>query len=132
MIDLRASFHKTLQTYGHDVLLQRRSLDDTVNPHPQKIWSDQLERHTVRHRFGNNAGIPKLMQTQEEGQIHNVDMIYYFKHDVKPREGDRIYEMDDRFKEKLTTLLIDYALPMRGRGGQLVYWVVGSTREEPN
>lgn len=131
MINLRATFDKVMRTTGHNILLQRRSMDDTENPHPQKIWSNTLERHTVRHRYGNNIGLQKIQQTEEEGQVHNVDMIYYFRWDSNPREGDRVYEMDERFNKNLATFLIDYALPMRGKAGEVTYWVVGASRESP-
>lgn len=132
MTDLRKSIKGLLSTHGHNIYLQRLTSETTPDPHPQKIWSDTLEKHTVRHRYPSNSNLPHVMQTQEEGLIHNVDMIYYFLYDVNPREGDRIYEMDERFKQKLSTLLIEYALPMKGFGGRIEYWVIGAIREVPN
>lgn len=131
MIDLRKTFDNLMRDAGHQILLQRRSLDDTDNPHPQKIWADQLEKHTVRHRYGRNTGLPNVLTTAPEGQIHDADMVYYFRYDADPREGDRIYEMDSRFKEKLATLLISFAIPMRGKNGRVEYWVAGTVREQP-
>lgn len=92
-------------------------------------------------------GLPGISQDRAEGIVHTVDMIYYFLPDAKPREGDRIYEEDDRFtsppnerprrnhigtKGGQTTWIIDYALPMRGVGGRIVFWAAGVTRETPN
>lgn len=132
VIDLRRTVDRILSQTGHQILLQRRSLQDTDNPHPKKIWSNTLEKHTVRHRYGRNAGLEQVQQVEIEGQIHNVDMIYYFRWNSSPREGDRIYEMDERFENKLATLLIDYALPMRGKGGRIEYFVAGASREDPS
>lgn len=131
MIDLRRVIDRILTNTGHQILLQRRSQLDTDNPHSKKIWSNTLEKHTVRYRFGNSGGLKRIQQEAIEGQIHNVDMLYYFKWNVSPREGDRIYEMDERFQNKLSTFLIEYALPMRGQGGRVEYYVIGCSRELP-
>lgn len=136
MANLEDTRDAILQQWGHDVFLQRRTPDG-------RDWQNQLERHTVRHMYPSTRGLPTVMQERPEGLVHTVDMIYYFRHDAKPREGDRIYEMDDRFDGRgkcepnldgigQTTWLIDYALPMRGRNGSIVYYTCGVTREGPN
>jgi len=132
MANLNKALHEVLRDWGHDVILQRK--------HPSGCgWGDTLERHTVRHMYPATRGLPQIMQEQPEGITHLVDMVYYFKADAHPREGDRIYERDDRYighdspaGSGQTTWLIDYALPMRGYGGKIVFYTVGVTREEPN
>lgn len=116
----RGKMDQILKEWGHNVILQRRVDDEFVNT---------LERHTVRHMYPANRGLPQVAEEEPEGIVHNADMIYYFRYDANPAEGDRIYEEDPNGK---TTWLIDYSLPMRGRGGQIVYWVAGVTRENPN
>ena len=134
---LEAALHNVLRNWGHDVLLQRRTPDG-------RDWTTALERHTVRHRYPANRGLPQIMQEREEGIVHTVDMLYYFRREAHPREGDRIYELDERFTGRgrcadielndpgQTTWLIDYAVPMRGRNGIIVYYIAGVTRENPN
>lgn len=126
-----------LKNWGHDILLQRRTPSG-------RDWEPYLERHTVRHMYPATRGLPTVMQERAEGMVHTVDMIYYFRHDAFPREGDRIYELDGRYDGRdrcsldeingygQTTWLIDYALSMRGRNGSIVFYTCGVTREEPN
>lgn len=132
--NLERALNGILRNWGHDVLLQRRTPDG-------KDWMKNLERHTVRHMYPSTRGLPQVMQERPEGLVHTVDMIYYFRADAKPREGDRIYESDERYNGHncmncdppgQTTWLIDYALAMRGKRGEVVFYACGVTREEPN
>lgn len=132
MADLDFAINWILRTHGHDVILQRR------NPSGAG-FSDRLEKHTVRHMYPNSRGLPSVRQNRFEGVTHDVDMIYFFHADGKPREGDRIYEQDSRFDGHMgkggsgqTTWIIDYALPLRGKMGRITFFTVGVTREEPN
>lgn len=128
---LEAALNNVLRNWGHDILLQRRTPD-------RRDWTTILERHTTRHGYPANRGLPQVMREREEGIVHSVDMLYYFRREAHPREGDRIYELDPRFEgysgsnTGQTTWLIDYALPMRGAGGKIVYYIAGVTREGPN
>ena len=124
-VNIRKSFDAILRKWGHNIMLQRRSPDNTS-------WKNGLERHTVRHMYPATRGLPQVMQEEREGIVHTVDMIYYFRVGAAPRERDRIYESDERFVEGQTTFLIDYSLPMRGRNGKIEFWTVGATREEAN
>jgi len=131
MADLRQAFDYILREWGHNILLQRWNGVECK-------YETTLERHTVRHKYPAVRGLPGIMQEQPEGLTHVVDMIYYFRRDAKPKEGDRIYEEDERYagypdnNTGKTVWLIDYALPMRGRGGKVDYWMVGCTRARPN
>lgn len=136
-MSLESARDAILKNWGHDILLQRRTPSG-------REWTPYLERHTVRHMYPATRGLPTTMQEKPEGRVVTVDMIYYFHAEAKPREGDRIYELDERFdgRDKLTlgeingygqtTWLIDYALSMRGRNGNIVYYTTGVTREESN
>lgn len=132
MANLDYAINWILRTHGHDVILQRRN--------PSGVdFVDRLEKHTVRHMYPNTRGLAGILQHQSEAQIHVVDMIYFFLPNARPREGDRIYELDSRFEGHVgpsgsgqTTWLLDYALPLRGRGGKITFWTAGVTREEPN
>lgn len=132
MADLRKTMHGMLRDYGHDVLLQRRKPQEYNGPHPEVEYEATLERHTTRSVFGRSAGAAGVADERPEGLVHSVDMVYYFLWDVDPQDGDRIYEMDERFVNKQSTWVIDYAYPMRGKGGRVEYWVAGVTREGPD
>jgi len=123
MPSLQQVMHGILRTWGHNVYLQRYS---------NGAFSKTLEKHTVRHMYPNVRGLPQALEERREGIVHTVDMIYYFAADARPNEGDRIYESDPRLPNEQSTLLIDYAVPMRGKGGIVVYYTVGATREEPS
>lgn len=141
MVDLRRTFNGLLRNWGHDVLLQRRLPDVYNDPHPKPLFATKLERHTVRHMYPTNRALADVQAEHMEGLVITVDMVYYFKWDVSPEEGDRIYEIDDRvpkgdsFRTVTNTVrelyTIDYALPMRGKGGSIIYWACGATRSDP-
>lgn len=141
MADLRKTLEITLRKWGHNCFLQRK--DYSIKPTgPFQLYSNEgfkreLEQHTVRHRFPVNAGLSNTMDEKKEGIAHNVDMIYYFKWDANPKEGDRIYEKDERFNDReifpgFATYIISYTVPQRGHGGRIEYWVAGVKREEPS
>ncbi len=132
--NLERALNGILRGWGHDVLLQRRNPENTA-------WINTLERHTVRHRYPSVRGVAQVLQEREEGLVHTVDMVFYFKGDAHPRERDRIIQRDNRFGGMNanfhpdygeTTWLIDYALPMRGRRGEVTYYICGATRETPS
>lgn len=117
---LKRSLDKILREWGHDIVLQRTTSS-------KNTFSNKLERHTVRHMYPANRGLPNILEELPEGIIHNVDLLYYFRADAKPNEDDRIYEQDEGHGQR--TYIIDFALPMRGRGGEIVYYICGASRE---
>jgi hypothetical protein len=123
-MNVKQVFKGILRKWGNDILLQRRTnTSNSIN----KEYSNKLERHTVRSRYpGSPVGVA---QEQIEGVLHNADMIYYFKHDANPMEGDRIYENYERNNNDVRVFIVSYAIPMRGRGGSIDFWTVGATRE---
>jgi hypothetical protein len=137
MASIPKALNWVLKNYGHDILLQRRV------PGCTSEWQSQLERHTVRHMYPSVRGAPQIAQEHPEGMTHVVDMVYYFRFDAAPKEGDRIYEIDPRYEGSSpsrinvgghgqTTWVIDYAIAMRGKAGKVEYYIAGVTREEPN
>lgn len=128
MANMRSEFESILRQYGHDIFLQRRTQNTSGLP----TYSDTLERHTVRFSVTATRTIPKTQAEQMEGITNTSERIYYFKNDANPYEGDRIYESDLRNEENKTVWVIDQAIPMRGLGGNIVYWYAGATRIKPN
>jgi hemolysin-activating ACP:hemolysin acyltransferase len=56
-------------------------------------------------------------------------VIYYFQDTANIKSGDRIYE---DYSSGQQIFLVDFSAPVRGRGGKVVYWVAGATRESKN
>ena len=93
MVDLHRSFKNLLREYGFDVLLQRRKDDVPSGPHPLPVFENTLERHTVRSTYARSANLAKTATEEEEGLIGGVDIVFYFRAEVKPREDDLIVEL---------------------------------------
>jgi len=125
MIDPKKAFRKILREYGHDILLQRRVSDDF-------LYSTNLERLTTRHFFPSSEVLAQAQKEDNEGINTNVDLIFYFESEVNPKQGDRIYEESPSNINDPNVYLIDFAAPVRGRMGKIVYWTVGATRERPS
>jgi hypothetical protein len=67
------------------------------------------------------------MQEKTQGLTVSSEVIYYLQDFVNPKSGDRIYEELPTGNE---IFKIDFAAPIRGRGGKIVYWIAGATKEE--
>ena len=130
MANMRKVFLGILKTYGHDVFLQRRD-GDTSGPHPQPRFKNVLEKHTCRRMFPS-ASLDVAAEERPEGIVTTVDMIFYFMHTVAPKEGDRIYEPDSRYPGGRAIYRIDYANSVRGKRGEITYWVAGATKDTDN
>lgn len=124
MIDPKRAFRKILREWGHDILLQRR-IDDNFN------YSDTFQRITTRHFFPSAETITQIQREDNEGVNTNVDLIFYFEAEVNPKQGDRIYEESPSNINDPNVYMIDFAAPVRGRLGQVTYWIAGATRERP-
>lgn len=137
--DLRSVFDNILKEWGHNILLER-----VLNPHepnkpPRYIEGNKkkYERHTVRHTYPGSRALGSIAQEEIEGMLHRYENIYYFRHNVDPMSGDRIHENlssdtlfgdMDRYNQ-FNTFIVDAAIPMRGKGGEIVFWATGVTRE---
>lgn len=122
MIDLRQEMHKILKNWGHNIYLQRWK---------NNRYDDALEKITVRYTYPRLASLGATQDFVKEGIVQDVDILYHFPWDTSPRENDRIYEEDPRFASNHTMWKVKYALPVRGRGGRIEYWICGCNREIP-
>ena len=124
MINTAKAFEKILREWGHDILYQRRISDDFS-------YSEVLERITTRSQLAKSSRIAVTSEEQVEGYFVNSDLVYYFESLVNPQSGDRIYE--ESFKDLDNTIIyrIDDAYGVRGRFGEVNYWMVGATKETP-
>lgn len=122
MIDLQKSFAKKLKQWGYNVLLQRKTLNGN--------YENTLEQVTTRSVFPGGMINARSTEEETEGIAVNSNVIYYFESLVNPGEGDRIYEMIPNIANKYTIYVIDTSSPMRGKGGKIVFWTVGATREK--
>jgi hypothetical protein len=125
MINPKATFKKILKDWGHDILYQRRLSDDFV-------YCDTLERITTRNQLPRSSSLMVSLQEQKEGNLTNHDLIYFFESNVNPKSGDRIYEESYDSLEDAIIYLIDLAHPVRGRRGEINFWMVGVTKERPS
>lgn len=126
-VDLRRVFESFLRKYGHDVILERHDSEDNIT---------RYERHTTRHMYPGSGGLAGINQEQIEGITYDAEMLYYFKWNVNPREGEALFELDPRYKgfelNGATRWKFSFAIPMRGIGGRVEYWVVGVDRTDPS
>lgn len=122
MINIEKTFKKILSEWGHDIYIQRIMANGN--------YKDSLERVTVRNVYPSGATNAKLGQELEEGLVVNSEVVYYFESQVNPKEGDRIYEKLPNNMERQTIYVIDTCSPRRGRGGKIVFWAVGATKEK--
>lgn len=124
----RNKFNYIIREYGHNVYLQRRTIDRGVRNYSYREnsgFSDTLERHTVRSRLaGRSNSIPGIKEEMHEGLTQSVDKIFYFLHDANPDKHDRIYENEPT---RRLLYVIDWAQPYRGPGGSVIYWAVGAS-----
>jgi hypothetical protein len=124
MINPERTLKKILREYGHDVLLQRRISDNF-------LYSQTFERVTTRHFFPSSEALAQAQREDNEGVNTNVDLIFYFESDINPKQGDRIYEDSQSNINSPNIYLIDFAAPVRGKFGKILYWMAGATRERP-
>lgn len=122
MINLEKSFLNILKKWGYDVFIQRKK--------PNGNYEENLQKVTTRSVFPRGRFLAKETDEEPEGILTNSDVVYYFEGSVNPGEGDRIYEMIPNASSKYTIYLIDTSAPIRGKGGKIIYWTVGATREK--
>lgn len=125
---MEMQFNTILKRYGHNVYLQRRSETSAG----VVSYSDTLEVHTTRYSIYSPRNLPNARQEQMEGIVSTTERVYYFKPDVNPYEGDRIYEEEFRTLDGKSVWLVDQVTPMRGANGEIIYWAVGVTKIRPN
>lgn len=123
MTNLKRTFKKTLKEWGHDVLFQR--ILENGN------HSDRFQRITVRSVGQSGSANTDSMRELDEGITVTYDAVYYVESEIMPREGDRIYEgYSSKPGKKNTIFTIEAVTPMRGKFGEIIFWVIGTTREK--
>jgi len=75
------------------------------------------------------SGFANILEENTQGFTVSSEVIYYFQDTASVKSGDRIYE---EYPSGQEIFLIDFSAPVRGRGGKIVYWVAGATRESKN
>ena len=128
-MSMKSEFDAIIRKYGHEIVLQRR---DQSTKDKEPGYLPKLEKHRTRFSIANTRNLANAQTEQMEGLVNTTNRVYYFKADVCPYEGDRIYETDYRSEDKQTIWVIEQAVPERGKGGSLVYWATGATRIVPN
>jgi hypothetical protein len=124
MINPHKTFKNILKQWGHNILIQR-----LTDPSCMK-YDSKLQRYTTRSYYPGSSGFANAMQEKTQGLTVSSEVIYYLQDFVNPKSGDRIYEELPTGNE---IFKIDFAAPVRGRGGKIVYWIAGATKEEtPN
>lgn len=129
MPDLRVEFEKLLSQYGSNVYLQR-CLNPMNNDNEKPRYEKKLEKHTVRimnvlaSRF-----LAGVSQESPEGLEYPTEMVFWFKWDVNPMVGDRVYENIPRYPNNQVLYELDYADPKRGLSGRIEFWACGATRK---
>lgn len=122
MIDLERAFHRIMKRWGYDVYIQRKLINGN--------YSNDLERVTTRSVFPNGNTLAHSAQEEVEGVMIDSDVTYFFASDVNPQEGDRVYENWPQDGNIQIFYTIDTSVPVRGRGGKIVYWRSGGTRDK--
>jgi hypothetical protein len=125
MINAQKVFKKILRQWGHDILFQRRLSDDFV-------YDTEMQRYTTRSHLPKKFALATAAEEYPEGALVNSDLLYYFESTVNPKPGDRIYEGSFNPLEPIMMYLIDDSYPVRGRHGEVTYWIVGATKEVPS
>lgn len=129
-MNLRNVVDQLLKQWGHDILLQRR-----VNPWTEEraVFTRQLERHTTRKMHSSSTYLASLRDEQFEGVLADLDLVYWFRWDVNPTQGDRIYDnITNGVPENQEIYVIDKAVPLKGHHGRVEFWACGCTQKKPN
>jgi hypothetical protein len=125
MISPKATFKKILKDWGHDILYQRRYSDDFV-------YSEILERITTRNQLPRNSSLAQSLNEDRQGYVVDSELVYFFENDVNPKSGDRIYEQSNNSLKDSIIYIVDSVYPIRGRRGEINFWIVGATKESPS
>lgn len=127
-MSISSDFESILKEFGHDVYLQRSSIDEDG----QITYANTLEKHTTRFSVGIHRNLPRTQEEAMEGILNTTDRTYYFSKNVNPFEGDRIYDYLERAENNQEVWLINATVGLRGEDGQISFWAAGVTRISPN
>lgn len=129
-VNIKRDFESIIRNYGHNVYLQRVENAQEGNEKPS--YASKLERWTVCSMFpGGSVRADSTLGEDNEGWTSDIDMVFYFQANANPTIGDLIYEEVNRFPNHESVYSIDFAIPMRGRGGTIIFWEVAAMRVVP-
>jgi len=131
-IDLRVEFDGILKKWGQNIYLQR-VLNPINDDEEVPRYSTTLERHTVRSmNVLASRFLADIKIEASEGIEFPTEMVFWFKWDVNPISGDRIYMDVPRYPSgRDPVYTIDHADPKYGLGGRIEFWACGCTRVRP-
>ena len=155
-IDLRKEINTLLNDHGHFILLQRTSrklrcvcwdeklkestikryievTKDIETPHkecPKCLgagWVSRIERiKTRRDVVLSNPALSEQIGTLSIGQ-HTFDAkAFFFQHDIRPQEGDYIFEVGwdgNKPTHLINSYRIQMAIDKREKAGRIEFWV---------
>jgi len=120
MTDPKRAIKRILKEWGHNIFLQKLLDEKSMK------YSEKMIRYTVRCMYPGSQSFSTLMKELPSGLAVNSEVVYYFQDMANPKTGDRIY---DDLPNGTEIYNIDFTAPIRGRGGKVVYWIAGATRE---
>lgn len=156
-IDLRKEVEEILEDHGHFVLLQRTSrklrcvcwdekmkessierykksmgiIDTDLKTCPKCVglgWVSRIERVKTRRQLAADIiSLTSRMQTLSVGQNTFDTKLFFFEHDINPKEGDYIYEVGwDGMKPThlINSYRIQVSNELREKQGRIEYWQV--------
>lgn len=154
-MDLRKEFREILDESGHYVLLQRTSRklrcvcwdekmqESSIEKYMKSMkllntnhkecpkclgagWISRIERVLTRRQLASDIiSMTSRLQTLEIGQQTFDNKLFFFEHNIQPREGDYILEVGwDGTKPThlINSYLIQISNDLRQRQGRIEFW----------
>lgn len=131
-MDLRLEFDRTLEDYGHYILLIRQNkklkIPKSYDNNLGLGYAYTIEKHICR---SETASIPETLPRMSRGEMPGAMAIasrmFFLKHDVRPSKGDLIVETEwvegKPLIDKYSGIYeINYPEPFRGSKGRIEYF----------
>lgn len=133
MFDLREEFDRLLLQWGQNVYLQRLNKPFANIPTGQNAFSNKFEKHTVRTmNTSPSSGLANIESQEEEGVEYPTSMVFWFRWDVNPITGDRVYLTVPRYPKGFNPIYtLDFADPKYGAKGRIEFWACAGSRVRP-
>lgn len=132
-MDLRLDLDAFLKKWGQNVYLQRRKTPFVDTPDGCAKYNNVLEKHTVRTmNVAASRALGAIKQEETEGIEYPVEMVFWFRYDVNPISGDRVYMQVPRYPSgKDPVYELDFADPKYGFQGRIEFWAAAGTKIRP-
>lgn len=133
MFDLREEFDRLLKQWGQNIYLQRLNKPFTNQMTGTNLYTNKLEKHTVRTMNTlTSGGLGRVQAEEEEGVGYPTEMVFWFRWDVNPISGDRVYMDVPRYpKGQDPVYKLDYADAKYGAQGRIEFWACAGTKIRP-